>query len=85
MSTRKEPRPELGSLEAALRELNGAAPPDDAVASYPEVPNHLRPGEHTLASPRSMSAENARPEGQPGGVTLWGRCGYVPASRTRTD
>jgi hypothetical protein len=83
MSSRKELRPEAGSLEAALRELNPAAAPDDPMSPHPELASHLRPGEHTTASPRSMSVENARPEeGQD--VTLWGRCGYVPASRTRS-
>ena len=78
MTTRKDHRPEPGSLEASLRELS--MPSSQPLApDHPEDPTTLRPGEHTAASPRTFDAE--RPQGL--GYTLWGRCGYVPSARVR--
>jgi hypothetical protein len=83
MHPRKEHREQPGSLEAALREINSAPRPDDTVPDHAENPGELRPGEHTLASPRIFEA-HAEEEPRPG-YTLWGRCGYVPSSRLRAE
>jgi hypothetical protein len=80
MAPRNEHRAEMGSLEAALRELNAAMPPEETVPSEPEDPAALRPGEHTLASPRTFEPADEQDDSR---FTLWGRCGYVPASRVR--
>jgi hypothetical protein len=78
MTSRNDHRPEPGSLEASLRELN-AAPAEPLVPSRAEDPGSLRPGEHTPASPRAFDA----PQPDRPGYTLWGRCGYVPSAGVR--
>ena len=77
MKPGKDHRPEPGSLEASLRELNAQPTEEDVAPRHAEAPTDARPGEHTAATPRAFDM----PTPVPGGYTLWGRCGFVPSSR----
>jgi hypothetical protein len=85
MTMRKDHKPEPGSLEAALRDLNHPTDPDPVVPPHAEDPTELRPGEHTQASPRTFNPPDAsmREQRADPGYTLWGRCGYIPSPRVQ--
>ena len=79
MTARKDHRPELGSLEAALREISAPPSAEQLAPEHPGSPTEARPGEHTAATPRAFDQPEHRE-----GYRLWGRCGYVPESRSQS-
>lgn len=82
MTTRRDLNAPAGSLEAALRDLNSPPDPQTTVPSHPDDPTDPHPGEHTPTTPRAFGGEDSgRQRDEPEGVTLWGRCGYIPSAR----